>query len=263
MHLKEYSMKKSVTRTAVFVLSAILILAAGALQNAKAQIFTQDLTMHTTSTSPGMGGRGGGTTTGTEYFSKNATKVTSSDGNDTIVRFDAEKIILIDNKQKTYSEMTFKQLQEMVSQASAVLGQLSGEQAAAMKKMMGGQMSAPVSLAKQGPGETIAGYATEKYLLQGPMEMEIHSASALKIPSAYYDIMKIRMPANPLFDMGKMIEEMKKINGIPLKTVTIMRMMGQEMKTTKVVTSVDKGSIPASIFEVPAGYKSVPFKIGQ
>jgi len=32
------------------------------------------------------------------------------------------------------------------------------------------------------------------------------------------------------------------------------------MKTTQVVTSVEKGPVPASVFEIPAGYKLVPFK---
>jgi hypothetical protein len=39
-----------------------------------------------------------------------------------------------------------------------------------------------------------------------------------------------------------------------------MKMMGMSFTTTSVVTSVEKGPIPASRFEIPAGYKSVPFK---
>jgi hypothetical protein len=144
----------------------------------------------------------------------------------------------------------------MLSKAGTALAGMSGEEMAAMKKMMG-QTETSFFVSKAGQGETIAGYETEKYLLKGPMEIEIHSAANLRIPAAYYDVMKLQMPSNPLFDMRKMYDEMKKINGIPLKTITIMRMMGQEMKTTKVVTSIEKGAIPASVFEVPAGYKLV------
>ena len=124
-----------------------------------------------------------------------------------------------------------------------------------------GQAAASFTVSKQGPGEAIAGYATEKYLIQGPMEMEIWAAPDLKIPATYYDVMKLQMPANPMFDMGKLYDEMKKISGITLKSVMTMKMMNMEMKTTKVVTSVEKGSIPASVFEVPAGYKLVQAKI--
>lgn len=243
-------------RFLLFFAVGLLLVFAGSLRQADAQIFSQDLTLHSTTTNPGMGALGSGVATTTEYFSKNAMRTSSSSGNETIIRFDAEKIITIDSRQKTYSEITFKQLQEVPCKAGAALGGMSSEQMAAMKKMMG-EMPTSFSAVKVGPGETIAGYATEKYLLKGPMEIEIHSAASLRIPATYYDVMKLQMPSNPLIDMGKMFDAMKKISGIPLKTVTIMRMMGQEMKTTKVVTSIEKGAIPASIFQVPAGYALV------
>jgi hypothetical protein len=74
-------------------------------------------------------------------------------------------------------------------------------------------------------------------------------------------VMKFQVPSMPILDMRKMYDEMKKISGIPLKTVTTMQMMGNEMKTTKVVTSIEKGTIPASIFEIPTGYKRVEAKL--
>ena len=39
-----------------------------------------------------------------------------------------------------------------------------------------------------------------------------------------------------------------------------MNVMGRSMTTTTVVTDVQKGTIPASTFEVPAGYKAVSWK---
>ena len=48
-----------------------------------------------------MMGQGGGTTTGTEYYSQNAMRMNQSNGNDTIIRFDSEKLITIDNNKKT------------------------------------------------------------------------------------------------------------------------------------------------------------------
>jgi hypothetical protein len=224
--------------------------------SAIAQIFSQDLTMHSTTTSPGIGGRGPSSTTATDYYSKNAMKMSSSDGHDSIIRFDSEKIISIDNKKKTYSEMTFKQLQESLNKMGDEIG---ADQKESLRKMMG-QMATDFTVAKVGPGENIAGYATEKYLVKGPMEMEISAAPSLKIPAAYYDIMK-SMQSNPMFDTKKLYDEMKKIEGIPLKTVTTIKMMNMEMKTTKVVTSIEKGSIPAAVFELPAGYTQVNSKL--
>ena len=73
-------------RTLVSALSLMLICVS---QNANAQIFSQDLTMHVSTTSSGMAGRGGGTFNSTEYFSKNAMKMTASEDDDfyAVVRY--------------------------------------------------------------------------------------------------------------------------------------------------------------------------------
>jgi len=234
----------------------LILLCAGNSPNLRAQVFSQDLTMHTTTTTSGMMGRGGGSSTTVDYFTNNAMKTTSSDGIDTILRLDSAKIVTINNKNKTYTEMTVQQLQEALDKAAAKMGD-NQEEMEAIKKMMG-QMSGSFTVTKEGPGEPIAGYDTEKYHLTGPIEMELWAAPALKVPGAYYDVMKLRVPSNPMFDFAKMYDEMKKIDGMALKTVMTVKMMGAEMKTSRVVTSIEKGSIPASTFDVPAGYKNVP-----
>lgn len=254
------------TRTGVsaavlcFVIAGVVV-ASVMVQPAAAQLsalLSQGVTITQTVNSSGMMGKGGGTSTTTLYFSGNAMKQSSSDGTDSIIRFDQSKLISIDNKKKTYSEMTFQQLQDAVNKAGSGSG-MDADQMAAVKKMMG-QTAAPASVTDQGPGETIAGYKTEKYLVTGPMEMQIWAAPDLKVPVAYYDALRIRVPPNPMFDMGKMYDELKKINGWPMKNVTTMRMMNMSTTTTTEVTSVVKGAIPPSTFDVPAGYKLVQEK---
>jgi hypothetical protein len=232
-----------------------LIAAVGLVQPAAAQLsalFSQGLTMTETATANGRA------TTSTNYFSGGASKRVSSEGLDSIVRFDQGKIISIDNKKKTYSEITFQQLQEMMDKATAAMPQ-DAEAMAAMKKMMGGS-SAPMTVTRQGAGEPVAGYQTEKYVVTGPWEMEIWAAPELKIPPAYFDALKMRIPANPILDMRKMYDAFKQINGWPMKSVIKMKMMGMNITTTTEVTSVQKGAIPPATFEVPAGYKLVQEK---
>lgn len=60
-----------------------------------------------------------------------------------------------------------------------------------------------------------------------------------------------------LYFFKKLLDEMKKIEGFPLKTVTNIKIMNMEMKTSKVVTSIEKGSISASVFDIPEGYTLV------
>jgi hypothetical protein len=235
---------------------ALVIVAA---QPAAAQaLFSKDLTLHETTTG-GMGG--GGTTTTAIYLSANAMKRSSSDGTDTIMRFDSGKLITIDNKKKTYTEMTMEELQAMLDKASSAMQQMDPQAAEAMRKMMGGGGPITFTVTKIGPGEQIAGYATEKYDVKGgPMEMQIWAAPEVKVPATYYDAMKARLRPNPMFDMSKMYDEFKKINGMSLKTITNMKMMGREMTTTTLVNSVEKGAVPAATFEIPAGYKKVATK---
>jgi hypothetical protein len=232
-----------------------LVAASGLIQPAAAQLsslMSQGLTMNETTTANGK------TTTSTSYFSGNATKRSSADGKDSIIRFDQEKIVTIDHKKKTYSEITFKQLQEILNKVNSGMPQ-DPEAMAAIKKMMGGS-SAPLTVTKQGPGETVAGYATEKYLVTGPIEMEIWATPDLQLPAAYYDAIKMRLPANPVLDMGKMYDAFKQINGMAMKSVLKMKVMSMSITTTTEVTSVQKGAIPPSTFEVPAGYKLVQEK---
>lgn len=242
--------------------TAALLACADALPQAAAQaIFSQDLTLHETSSGTGMMGRGASTVKSTTYFSKSAMKRAGSDGNDTIVQFDSGKIISIDNNKKTYTETTVEQLQQMMEKATSAMG-ANKEQMEMTRKMMG-QVSDSITVTKEGPGETIAGYQTVKYTVTGMMNMELWVAPALKVPGLYYDALKMRAPANPFFDMRKMYDEFKKIDGMTLKTIMTIKMMNNEMKTTTVVDSVEKTPIPASTFAIPAGYKQVDWGIGK
>lgn len=239
---------RSVSRTWIVAagLASVMVLAPGAVR-------AQDVTLHETTTVRGQ------ETPTALFLGKTATRHNGADGRDVIVRYDAKKMILVDNKRKTYSEMTFDDLQKMAAAATQGMENLPPEVAAKMKGMMGG--GGEVSVTKLGAGETIAGYATEKYhVVVPPMEIDLWVAPDLAVPPVYYDAMKSLMPANPMFDMKRLYEEYKKINGTPMKSITNMKMMGQAITTTVLVTAADKTPIPASTFDVPAGYRSVPMR---
>jgi hypothetical protein len=52
-----------------------------------------------------------------------------------------------------------------------------------------------------------------------------------------------------------MFQQMREIEGFPLSTKVSMSMMGRKMETLTEATQVSEGAIPASAFEIPAGYK--------
>ncbi len=186
----------------------------------------------------------------------------TAQGDEVILRVDQKKIYFIHPRQKTYSEMTFDDVQKMAAAATTAKNDLPPEAAAQMKKMMGGGTGGGEVTVTHvpGAGETIAGYATEKYhvTMGSIMEGDLWAAPALAMPPVFYDAMRAVTPSNPVFDMKKIYAEYRKIKGTPLKSITIMKMMGQSMTSTTVVTTVDRSPIPAETFAVPAGYKLVP-----
>lgn len=229
----------------VLVLAALL---------APAIVVGQDLTVVSTATANGR------QVQKTDYIGATATRTGMGDGSEIILRLDQKKMYLLRPAQKTYSEMTFDELQAMAAKATAAIEKLPPEAAEQMKKMMGAMGAGEVTVTHVGPGEPVAGYATERYhvVLGTMMEGDIWAAPALTLPPMFYDAMKAATPVNPILDMKKLFDEYKKIKGMPLKTVTQSKMMGQSMTSTTLATSVDRKPIPPSTFEVPAGFKLVP-----
>jgi hypothetical protein len=243
----------------LFVAGALLAGMSGPPAKAQtAALFSQDITLHEITTTAGGPMGAGREMAATAYFSGNAMKHASETG-DFIILYDRQKIIMVDHKNKTYSEMTLQQMQQMAEKALADSG-MNKEQMEAMRQVMGGA-GGDVTVTSEGPGEVIAGYATEKHRLRiGPMEVQIWAAPDLTVPAVYYDAFKLSMPKNPMLDLGKMYDEMKKIKGMTMQSVMSMKMMGMTIGSTTLVKSVEKGAIPASVFEVPVGYKPTPFK---
>ncbi len=255
---------KLVKQAEVLFLSVVtlcLIVIFGPAQPARGQDVpndTQDFTVHETTTSRGDTGTVK-TVTSTNYFGRKAMRRTSPDGNDTIIRVDEGRIIMINREARTYSSVTVQELNQMLEKTAAETAQ-TDEQREAVRKMMGEVLDS-FSVSKLGPGEPVAGYKTEKYLVKGMMEMEIWAAPDIKVPDYYYEALKMSVRPNPLFDVRKLYDEFKKINGMTMKTVATMKLMNMEIETETVVTSVERKPIPASTFEIPADFKQVPANI--
>lgn len=217
---------------------------------------SRDLTMHETTTISGLPGAKTTSMTSSNYFGRNALRRSAPGGLDTIIRIDDGKIISIDHNTKTYSETTVQEVNQVPEKTAEEEGE-NEQQKEALRKMMG-HMLGSFKVTKVGPGEPIAGCRTEKYVISGMMEMEIWAAPDLQVPGFYYEALKLQAQPNPIFDMGKLYEEFEKIEGMTLKTVTTMKIMDTEVRTITEVTSIDKSPIPASVFELPAGYRLVP-----
>ena len=134
---------------AIIVMLASVIVAASPTAAAQmSALFSQDLTLReTTTSSGGPKGGGGQEMTAASYFSGNAMKHTSADGQDMIIRFDQRKMIMVDHKKKTFSEMSMDDLQKVLEKATSDAG-MKKEEMEAMRQMMTQVRYGPLIAAK-------------------------------------------------------------------------------------------------------------------
>jgi hypothetical protein len=253
------------TRSTLAAACAAALLAAPAL--------AEDLTLVFKTT--GSGGAG----TSTSYYSSEKMR-TGDAANETIVEYGPGKIVSIDHKKKEYSEITLAEMEAAMKEAAVKMDEANAqmkEQMAnmppavreKMEKMMGG-IAGAVTVTKGGTRQ-VAGYTCQDYAVAMGESMitKICATTALQFPAPNVDYRKFAsfagagaaMANNPMVkSMGKMADEMKKIEGFTIAESTSMKMMGRSMDSSKEAVEIKKGPIPASAFdvaEIAKGYKKV------
>ncbi len=239
---------------AVLVALPVLIAGAGppapAAQEAAAE---QGLVLEMIQTTPGAFAGESFTMKISAYFSEKACKHVIQGGAEIIHYLDRGRIVIVDHEQKTYSEITPERLEAMLAQGAAEFGDTEDNQALRRQRA-----AKTITVARRGAAETIAGQPTEKYLLKGPVQLEVWVAPGLQAPNGYRDSLRLTMPRNPWIDMNLFCEELLKIPGVALKKVWTLKVKDKTVTTTSVVTSLEKRPLPASFFEVPADYREEP-----
>ncbi len=186
-----------------------------------------------------------------------------TNGQEMILRLDKELMWTVNHKEKSYTELTFADMQQgMKNMQSAVqeeMKKMSPEERKAMEQMMGKGMAKmfsdqpafEISFQRTGKIKTILGYDCEQvfFNLDNEPIMEMWVTSKLNMGSEWADIyekmgmMKIKFSA-----------EARKLRGLPLITrVTTDTGMGR-IETITETTRVVKTFVSDSEFEVPKGY---------
>lgn len=225
----------------------------------------------------------GGAGTTTHYFSSERMRTGDAD-TEMIMEYAAGKITAIDHKKKEYSEITLAEMEAAMKAAAAKMEEANAQmqqQMAAMppamrekmEQMMGGVASS-VTVTKGGTRQ-VAGYTCQDYTVAmgQAMTTKVCATTALQFPAPNVDYRKYQsfagsaaaMANNPLFkNMGKMADEMKKIEGFTIAESTAMKVLGKSFDSSKEAVEIKKGPIPASAFDVAAiakGYKKVPHPV--
>lgn len=172
---------------------------------------------------------------------------------------------VLDTKQKTYFELELEQL----------LGSLG-----AIANSMGGMIKISfenhkVTVTKAGAGEPIEGYPTTKYVTDSSYDMimtvmgrknttsmvsRTETWTTDKLSPQLMTFVQQKGLKTGMPELDKFIEkEAAQIKGFPLKqVVTATQTQGKKTQTsttTTTISGIKETSVPASTFEIPAGYK--------
>jgi hypothetical protein len=154
----------------------------------------------------------------------------------TLMKFSNPDVMyLINDKAKTYSEMNLKKTRETAAK-------VTGEKEPYNAEVLG--------------SERVLGYSTKHVLLSRPgdrSEMEVWTTKDLMGLS--YETMRGLMRRVSGEDDGSMLKALRDVGADGFFVKMISREKGKtEPLTTMELTKVEKKSLPASMFEVPAGY---------
>ena len=175
---------------------------------------------------------------------------------DTLVDYENGINYTIEHKKKTIQKFSWDDMEAAVE---AMAESMKNMPAFALKLMGGGDGEVTVEdLGK----EAVVGRTCRKWkITSGKMIFETSNDPSLKPPIPAVSYQRSLKVKNLIGAMGpaasqmrKIGEEMSKIQGVALKTRTVMPIVGE---VTSEATEVKEGTIPASSFALPDGYKLV------
>ena len=199
------------------------------------------------------------TGTSTQYMT--STRSRSTDGQtDSIVEFSTGRFLFIDHNTKEYWESSTQEMATYFDRAEK-----ANKGNPAFDAMFGGANDVVVEKGKR--SRKVAGYDCDEYTMRmgRALVFELCAAKGLEAPAKYFEGRKASFAAmGPLGKWyAKMFDEMKKIKGYPLSVAIDLDMGTMKQHTVSEATEVRKGPIPASTFEIPAGYKKKPSPFGK
>ncbi len=172
-----------------------------------------------------------------------------------IIYLDDQKMMMLNHEKKTVTEIPLQFGQSMKDSDS--------EKAKSMQNML--QMSLKITPTDQ--TRTIDNRTCRKYLQvvetgMGKMESEMWVTDELKMDyQKYAKFMAAMMAKQPGMkqSVSDMLEEMKKINGVAVLSVSKNTIMGTQVQSTTRLLEFKRKDIPSGTFDVPNEYQENTF----
>lgn len=197
-----------------------------------------------------------GSDTSTVWLGKGMSRMDEGDTASVIIITEKNVIYMIDHKTKSYAEVPLDALGDL----SKMVGddEEAKKQIEAMKPMME-MMRMKVTVTPTEETQKIGDWNCTKYNVKmtmgmgGGSDIELWATEDAKIDYAAFmeltNSFKGMMPG-----YAEMIEEMKKIKGIPIKTLNKMNIMGTEATSVMQIFEIKDMAAPAGTYELPKEY---------
>jgi len=203
------------------------------------------------------------------WITKNKIKSESEDRT-VFIFLDENKMIVLNHKEKTYSEMPMGGT-NMMDKAMEGKSAEDKEKMQGMMQMAKGMMKIEIAVTPTNETKKINKWICKKYIQEvkmgmGPINSDVWATEELKMDyELYAKFSSAMMSMNPGFSdaFDKAINEMKKIKGIPVLTETTMSMMGMQMKSSQELLEFKEGTAPKGTFEIPKGYTKTDIMQGH
>lgn len=211
-----------------------------------------------------LNGKPSGNTT--SYISPDHSRM-NSDKHDMIIDLKAGTMTTVDHDKKTYYTVTQKDMDEFNAKMQERMNSPEGKKGMQAMQGMAAGMAGESSVKKTGVTRKVAGFSCEEWeiVMNSMSTMKECVSGEVKYPEHAYDAFKAfgekmrgTSPFAPLAKSGEgLAEKMKAIKGFPVATAMTNDVMGQKTTMETEVIEISHASIPASTWEVPAGYAKV------
>ena len=197
-----------------------------------------------------------GSDTSVVWLGKGMSRMNEGDTASVIMLSDKNIIYMIDHKTKTYAEMPMDALGDLTKMFGT--NEEAKQQIEAMKPMME-MMRMTVTVTPTEETQKIGDWNCTKYNVKmtmgmgGASDIEMWATEDAKIDySAFMELTNSFKGMMPGYE--QMMEEMKKVKGIPIKTSNKMNIMGAEATSVMQVIEIKDMDAPAGTYELPQGY---------
>lgn len=184
-------------------------------------------------------------------------------GKTTIIRMDKELMWTVDNNNKTYTEVTFAQMQDAMQSTRSALKEemkdMSPEEQKAMEQLMGKKLgpmfgeeaTLDLSIERTGKQKTIMDYDCEQVILKLNTKpvMEMWLTDKYTMGTDFFELYQ-RMG----LIKGKFNEEAKKVQGLPLASKVKIDIGMGKIESESLVTKLVATAVSNSEFEVLKDY---------